>query len=122
VYGIYHDTSGAILYQGERKTQDPTNLAWREVVVPQQVQLLQTIPIDRLVWLNNRVQERDEVEQAAIDRQAQIDRDEQFITAEQLKAFAAVVLDEINRLRELHGLNPRTPEQLRTAFHQKLNR
>lgn len=37
-----------------------------------------------------------------------------------LKAFALVVLDEVNLLRSQHGLAPRTTEQLRTAVKNKL--
>ena len=38
-----------------------------------------------------------------------------------LKAFALIVLDEINILRSAAGLVPRTPAQLKTAHRQKLN-
>lgn len=37
-----------------------------------------------------------------------------------MKAFAEVVLDEINGLRDLHSLNPRTLAQLKTAVRSKL--
>lgn len=36
------------------------------------------------------------------------------------KAFALVVLDEINTLRVAAGLNPRTVNQLKTAIRSKL--
>lgn len=37
-----------------------------------------------------------------------------------LKAFALVLLDEINTLRVAAGLNPRTVNQLKTAIRSKL--
>lgn len=37
-----------------------------------------------------------------------------------LRAFAEVVLDELNNLRGQHGLAPRTMTQLRTAIRNKL--
>jgi len=37
-----------------------------------------------------------------------------------LRAFALIMLDEINNLRAQHGLNPRTKAQLKTALRNKL--
>ena len=45
---------------------------------------------------------------------------EKFISGRVLKAFAALVLDEINILRTEAGLVVRTAEQLRTAIKIKL--
>jgi hypothetical protein len=42
------------------------------------------------------------------------------ITRRVLKAFALVVLDEVNLLRSQHGLVERTAAQLRTAVKSKL--
>ena len=36
------------------------------------------------------------------------------------KAFALILLDEINILRAKHGMNPRTPRQFRNALRRKL--
>lgn len=36
------------------------------------------------------------------------------------RAFAMIVMDEINELRGLHGLQPRTVAQLKTALRSKL--
>ena len=38
-----------------------------------------------------------------------------------LKALGLVILDEVNSLRNLHSLNPRTPAQFRTAFRKKVD-
>ena len=36
------------------------------------------------------------------------------------KAFALILLDEINILRAKHGMNPRTARQFKTALRSKL--
>ena len=46
----------------------------------------------------------------------EIDRNESYT-----RAFALVVLDEINALRSEHGLNARTPAQLKTALRNKMD-
>ena len=46
----------------------------------------------------------------------EIDRNESYT-----RAFALVVLDEINTLRAAHGLNDRTPAQLKTALRNKMD-
>lgn len=46
----------------------------------------------------------------------EIDRNESYT-----RAFALVVLDEINALRAAASLNPRTPAQLKTALRNKMD-
>ncbi len=45
---------------------------------------------------------------------------ERIVSGRIAKAFALVVLDEVNLLRAQHGLSARTAEQLRTALKAKL--
>lgn len=120
--GIYHKVDGSILYHGERKASDPVGLVWQEVTEADQWVLLESIPHPRLIWNSAEVVERSQPEQDEIVRQELIRKDEEYIDQEQLKAFAVVVLREINILREVHGLNPRTPAQLRAAFLAQLGR
>lgn len=62
--------------------------------------------------------ERDQVDaQLAEDR---IAREVSETEAGVLKALALVMLDEINRLRQAAGLEPRTVTQLRAAMKEKL--
>ncbi len=59
----------------------------------------------------------------AVAQQRQIAPDaiyERVLSGRVLKAFAALVLDEINILRAEAGLSARTAEQLRTAIKTKL--
>jgi hypothetical protein len=122
VYGIYYRPNGDIGYQGERKPTDPVGYTWQDISDPEQVEDLKLYEMHLLFWDGSQVTLRSESDREEIIREGLRMADESFITRDQMKAFAGVILDEINRLRELHGLNPRTPEQLRTAFHQKLNR
>lgn len=46
----------------------------------------------------------------------EIDRNESYS-----RAFALLVLDELNALRAEHGLNARTPAQLKTALRSKMD-
>ena len=57
------------------------------------------------------------------DQQVQLDNfNSQVMEADlALKAFALIVLDEINILRAAAGLVARTPAQLKTAHRAKLN-
>ena len=63
--------------------------------------------------------------QAEIDAAQQVQLDDftaQVMEADlALKAFALIVLDEINILRAAAGLVARTPAQLKTAHRAKLN-
>jgi len=54
-----------------------------------------------------------------LDIEANADADRIFIRDKTLKAFALVVLDEINLLRAEHSLAPRTAIQLRNAVRDK---
>jgi hypothetical protein len=56
------------------------------------------------------------------DQQAQLDGLNEKVMGGDLalKAFALIVLDEINILRSAAGLEPRTPAQLKTAHRAKL--
>ena len=46
----------------------------------------------------------------------EIDRNESYT-----RAFALLVLDELNALRAAHGFNARTPAQLKTALRNKMD-
>lgn len=66
--------------------------------------------------------EKDAVDQAIADAQAQADenaKDFELVFDKTLKAFALVVLDEINILRGKHSLANRTKSQLNTAVKNK---
>jgi hypothetical protein len=60
---------------------------------------------------------------AIVEKQAELDNINTQVMDSNLalKAFALIVLDEINILRAAAGLAPRTPEQLKTAHRAKLD-
>jgi hypothetical protein len=119
--GILHQVDGTISYYGTPRNV-PADYTWQDVTEPTQIELLETEVINELRWDGTAVVLRSAEDLAEIERQTQIDNDDQFITSDHLVAFAKVVLAEINRLRALHDLDPRTPQQVRDAFHQALNR
>ena len=57
---------------------------------------------------------------AAEDAEKEVTTDRIFVSDEAIKAFALVVLDEINLLRAEHSLPARTAQQLRDAVKAKL--
>lgn len=60
---------------------------------------------------------------AVVEKQVELDdiNDKVMDSDLALKAFALIVLDEINILRAAAGLVARTPAQLKTAHRAKLN-
>ena len=83
-----------------------------------------------IYWLrnafpDNNVTLMDQAARDALDAAAEVIRldgvaDELDRTQTIMRAFAEVVLDEINNLRGQHGLNPRTLAQLKNAVRSKL--
>lgn len=63
---------------------------------------------------------RDAVDAAALEAARDATAGELDATEALLRAFALVVLDEINVLRAQHGLAARTAAQLKTAVRNKL--
>jgi hypothetical protein len=60
---------------------------------------------------------------AIVEKQAELDNINTRVMDSDLalKAFALIVLDEINILRSVAGLAPRTPAQLKDAHRAKLD-
>lgn len=87
--------------------------------------LLTTVPSKYLIITGDVISEVDQATKDAIDAALiSARRDEQANSLDDvdsdLRAFALVVLDEINVLRSQHALADRTIAQLKTAFRNKL--
>lgn len=65
--------------------------------------------------------ERDAVDATVLSRNRDSLADEIDLVESYTKAFALLVLDEINILRAQHSLPARTPSQLKTALRNKLD-
>lgn len=90
-------------------TDAGTTYAWRVGGIP--------IAEDTQTHLDSRV---DELWRVAEQKGEPVDTLAQQPTRALLKAFALLVLDELNTLRAEHGLPQRTPQQLVNAIKNKL--
>ncbi len=100
-------------YPAEDWIHDPSN--WAEIL---------TWKRSHRVITGDVVSLADQATQAAIDAaelEASLDAQADEIDAGYARAFALVVLDEINALRAQHGLAPRTVAQLKTAIRNKMD-
>ena len=70
------------------------------------------------------ISDRGPYSQAELDAMQEAEKDEQadriFVSDEAMKAFALVVMDEVNLLRAEHSLPARTATQLRNAVKARL--
>ncbi len=118
--GIYHD-GDAIGFRGYRKPVDPAGLTWETVTDPVQRGLLRSEEFANLRW-SGAVVLRDQSEIDARLRTETIAADGAHFERDQFKAILLVLLDEINTLRDVAGLAPRTIQQAKNAYKAKLNR
>lgn len=110
---IYQRTTGLILRDGMDGAYDPTTedyIRWPEA----------TPPDPRVFRVNHNtgdVRPATPQEQADYDAEAtDADQWNALDHKKVLRALALVLLTEVNSLRNLHGLQPRTTEQLKTAW------
>lgn len=120
--GIYHDGAGAVLYYGYRKPQDIPGASWRTITSSPERALLEGVrDLRRLKWDGAAVVLRSQAELDAIEAADNDAGDGNYLDDPRVRAFLTILLDELNLLRQLHGLAPRTPAQARAAIKAKID-
>lgn len=123
-FGILVESGGDVIrFAGRRKPADPPSLDWHDGLGPAARNLLDgDNELEDLRWNGTTVVRRRQAEIDARVRRATIAADDATFESERTRAMFLVLLDEINRLRTQAGLEPRTVQQAKTAYHQRLGR
>ncbi len=122
--GIYVVEGGRVVRVGRRDREARTGEDFHAITDPVQRALLrqESDDLQNIRWNGAAVVRRGQPEIDARLRNETIAADDAYFERKQLKAIVAILLDEINILRQRAGLTPRTVPQAKNAYKRKLNR